>query len=454
MREFHFFTLGALAVMVFYTMIQFYLFRRKEMLFLLAYLVLSAVTFSTQWYYYDIAMAGDRQMYEIFYSVFPALSFIAYLLFAHSHLGIPSKSPVMHKTIVAAVAVLFIYVIFDMLLIFKGKYDYHVTLFTWIRSLLIALATVMAFYFYRHYREEGKYFVAGTLLLLAGGAVTLMLQHDFPVKRLKTESLNLTAPILYYRTGIILQSFFFLFGINKKIQLIEIREKNLELLLEKERIERELEKHKAIEQTRSTIASDLHDDIGATLSSINIYSQLAKESLLNGKSEATPLLEKISDASQEMMNNMSDVIWSIKPSQNETENLADRIRNTASEFLTPAGISFEMKENSPEKKSLSISHEVKRNIFLIAKEALNNIVKYSKASNVLIELEVSERQLNLQIKDNGTGFSISEAMNSKGNGLHNMKHRTEQSGGVFELKSSAADGTMIKASFRIDKIIY
>ncbi len=454
MLEFHFFSIGALAVMVFYTMIQFYLFRRKEMLYLLAYLVLSAVTFSAQWSYYERAIAGDRQMYEVFYSVFPALSFVAYLLFAHAHLGIPLKSPALHKTIVAAVAVLFIYVIFDLLLIFNRKYNYHITLFTWIRALLIALATVMAFYFYRNYRDEGKYFVAGTLLLLAGGAVTLMLQHDFPVKRLNTESLNLTAPILYYRSGIILQSFFFLFGINKKIQLIEIRDKNLELLLEKERIERELEKHKAIEQTRSTIASDLHDDIGATLSSINIYSQLAKESLHNGKSETAPLLEKISDVSQEMMNNMSDVIWSIKPSHNETENLADRIRNLSSEFLIPAGISFEMNEVNPDKKALSLSHEMKRNIFLVAKEALNNIVKYSKASKVFIKLEISDELLILHIQDNGSGFGIDEQMNSKGNGLKNMKHRTEQSGGVFVLKSSVGKGTVINAAFRIDRIIY
>lgn len=215
------------------------------------------------------------------------------------------------------------------------------------------------------------------------------------------------------------------------------------------------EKHKAIEQTRSTIASDLHDDIGATLSSINIYSQLAKDNIENGKGDAAPLLEKISSTSREMMNSMSDVIWSIKPSHNEAENLADRIRNVSSELLTPAGISFELKENNPEKNSLALNHEVKRNMFLVAKEALNNIAKYSNAGKVLIELKVDGNQLTLLIKDNGTGFNATEIMNNNsGNGLKNMQQRVEQSGGTFELKSSVGEGTLIKAMFSIDKIIY
>ncbi len=151
---------------------------------------------------------------------------------------------------------------------------------------------------------------------------------------------------------------------------------------------------------------------------------------------------------------MSDVIWSIKPSQNEAENLADRIRNTASEFLTPAGISYEMNENNTQNMALSLSHEVKRNIFLIAKESLNNIVKYSKASNVMIELSISDKQLILQIQDNGSGFILDEVINKRGNGLKNMKQRTEQFEGVFELKSSPGEGTLIKTSFGIDRIIY
>lgn len=221
------------------------------------------------------------------------------------------------------------------------------------------------------------------------------------------------------------------------------------------RQKQKFEKHKAIEQTRATIASDLHDDIGATLSSISIYSELAKANLHSGKEDATPLLEKISATVHEMMNNMSDVIWSIKPAQNEVENLADRIRNTASEFLTPAGIAFELNENNPGGKPLLLSHEVKRNIFLIAKESLNNIAKYSKGDKVFIELIVSDHHFILQIKDNGSGFNVSEERNkNRGNGLENMKHRAEQSGGVFELNSVSGAGTSIKATFSIDKIIY
>lgn len=455
MLGFHFFTLGALSVMVFYTIIQLYLLRKKEMLFMLGYLVFSLAAFAGQWHLFNRAMGGDRLNYEIYFSSLPSLSFICYLLFAHAHLNIADKSSKLHKAINYAVFVLTLYIAVDLYLIFSNEFELHLTLFAVIRALLIIMAVVMAVYFYRHYREEGRYFVAGTLMLLLGGIITLMLQHDFPVERIDNTTLNFTAPILYYRSGIILQSLFFLFGINKKIRQIEIREKHLTLQLENEQMQRELEKHKAIEQTRAAIASDLHDDIGATLSSINIYSQLAKDNLGENKETAGKLLEKISAASQEMMNNMSDVIWSIKPSQNEAENLADRIRNLASEFLTPAGIAFELNEINPDRKALSLSHEAKRNIYLVAKEALNNIIKYSRAQYVEIELNLNDQQLTLMIKDNGTGFNqeMITSQNS-GNGLKNMKYRTKQSGGIFELITAPAQGTIIKAAFSIDKITY
>ncbi len=215
------------------------------------------------------------------------------------------------------------------------------------------------------------------------------------------------------------------------------------------------EKHKAIEQTRTTIANDLHDDIGATLSSINIYSQLAKDNIENGRGEAASLIEKISTTAKEMMNSMSDVIWSIKPSQNEAENLADRIRNVASELLTPAGISFDLTESNTVRQPISLSHEAKRNIFLIVKESLNNIAKYSKADSVLIELSASGNRLSLHIKDNGSGFILEDVRKrDKGNGLKNMKQRTELYSGTFELLTLPGKGTIVKAEFSIDRITY
>lgn len=212
-------------------------------------------------------------------------------------------------------------------------------------------------------------------------------------------------------------------------------------------------KQKAIESTRSSIASDLHDDMGATLSSINIFSRLANEKLNGDGSQIKNLLEKINSASQEMMNNMSDMVWAIKPGNDATENLSLKIKGFAREILSPKEINYriESNENSEDK----ISMEARRNIFLIAKEAINNIAKYSEAKNVLIKIEKENGMLHLEITDDGTGFSIQQKERVRGgSGLNNMQQRAEQLGGEFSIETGIGSGTKIKSIFSLDKINY
>src|SRR5262249_42476292 len=151
-----------------------------------------------------------------------------------------------------------------------------------------------------------------------------------------------------------------------------------------------MEKQKAIETTRASIASDLHDDIGATLSSINIYSKLAREKM-NGDAQVSNLLEKINSTSQEMMNNMSDMVWAIKPDHDTAESLSLKIKSIAREMLAPKDINYKIE--SDETSMEKISMEARRNIFLIAKEAINNIAKYSEAKNVLIKIKKQNEKL-------------------------------------------------------------
>ena len=209
---------------------------------------------------------------------------------------------------------------------------------------------------------------------------------------------------------------------------------------------------------RDRIAGDLHDDVGATLSSINIFSRLAQEKLSYEPQQAKALIDKINVTSQEMMNNMSDMVWAISPGNDKSENLSLRIKNLAREMLAPQEIKYAVQSGDEQHK---FSMEARKNIFLIAKEAINNIAKYSQAKNVLIKMEEQNGKLLLEIVDDGVGFTPhavgyregSEATRG-GAGLVSMKNRVEQLSGIFQILSGPGAGTKIIALFDLDKINY
>lgn len=195
----------------------------------------------------------------------------------------------------------------------------------------------------------------------------------------------------------------------------------------------------ALEHQRTKITEDLHDDIGATLSSLQINSTIANELLKKEKiTEAQTVLSKIENQSQKLSENIGDIVWSLRPPEDALMSLSTRIRNFANEILSSTNISYQIDIDDRIDSEIS-DFTSRKNIVLIAKEALNNAVKYSKANEVSISIISTDKEFLLEIKDNGIGFNPTE---KKGNGLQNMKKRTEEIGGNFELNSE--NGTTIK----------
>ncbi len=197
------------------------------------------------------------------------------------------------------------------------------------------------------------------------------------------------------------------------------------------------------EQIRSKVARDLHDDIGSTLSSINIISKMA----MNENHGTTQhYLERIGEHSAKMMESMSDIVWSINPNNDSLEQMMVKMKEFASEILEPKNISYTFQgEESLNGAALDI--QVRKNIFLIFKETLNNTAKYSEANLVTIQLEVKDNLLHLLLSDNGKGFDL---LNIKpGNGLRNIRERANNINATLNLRSSAADGTQIELNIPI-----
>ncbi len=197
-----------------------------------------------------------------------------------------------------------------------------------------------------------------------------------------------------------------------------------------------LQKIRDIEKLRVRIASDLHDDIGSSLTRITIHSQL----LQNGKdkNKATASIEKIGELSREIISTMSDIVWSIDARNDGLSDMLDRVRDFAYDTLSEKDISVIFREEGMTKHK-KIDVLFRQNIFSIFKESVNNIVKHSEADKVEIILINTHKEFSMKISDNGKGFD--EEKIKKGNGLQNMKMRAKRIGATLEIEDSK--GTII-----------
>ncbi|MCS6916076.1 MAG: tetratricopeptide repeat protein [Chitinophagales bacterium] len=213
-----------------------------------------------------------------------------------------------------------------------------------------------------------------------------------------------------------------------------------------------LERQRAIEQTRAGIARDLHDDIGATLSTVTIFSTLALKKLETDSAGALALLQRIRSVSEKMMSDMSDVIWMVKPENDSAEKLSSRIHALARQLLEPMQIRYELHLNGGEEK---LSMKARRNIYLIIKEALANAAKHSQAKVVEVQLQSQNGQLLLRITDDGKGMSGRSSFGNRylgGNGLGHMKNRAAQLGGMLQAYANSPSGTVIEATFKLSDV--
>ncbi|HRH59700.1 MAG TPA: triple tyrosine motif-containing protein, partial [Chitinophagaceae bacterium] len=201
-----------------------------------------------------------------------------------------------------------------------------------------------------------------------------------------------------------------------------------------------------LQAVRNKIASDLHDDVGSTLSSIRMYSSIVNNQVKESHPQSAELLNKISSNSKEMIENMSDIVWMIKPGNDDFKSIENRMLNFANELCTPAGINFEFNKDAST-DAMHIPMEQRRDLYLIFKEAINNAAKYSGCRNIRAAITLSDHHLQMHISDDGIGFDTTTAKN--GNGLSNMRKRTEEHKGKFSVQSAAGEGTEIVVSFPV-----
>lgn len=198
-----------------------------------------------------------------------------------------------------------------------------------------------------------------------------------------------------------------------------------------------------IEKVRNHIARDLHDDIGSTLSSINLISKLA----LEDKNDVQKHLIRIADNSSRMMESMSDIVWSINPSHDSFGQVVMKMKEFAGEILEPKNIAYTI-SGEEEVCNIPVDIEKRKNLFLIFKEAINNAAKYSGATDVQVTFRRDQDEVFFTISDNGSGFDPSQV--KLGNGLKNMEARAKSFNGTLSLnREHQSKGTSIAVKFAI-----
>jgi ligand-binding sensor domain-containing protein/two-component sensor histidine kinase len=198
-----------------------------------------------------------------------------------------------------------------------------------------------------------------------------------------------------------------------------------------------------LERVRTQIASDLHDDIGLSLSHIAVLSEVLRKKIVDGSADLSDALTQIGRVSREAVDSMSDIVWAVNPQKDHMMDLERRMRHAANEilFATNTAFTFQPPDCSD---SLRVGADVRRQVLLIFKESLNNIVRHSACSKVQIKLEINRGILLLIVEDNGKGFDGNDL--SEGNGLANMKKRAGSVKGMLNIESASGSGTMVRLS--------
>ena len=199
---------------------------------------------------------------------------------------------------------------------------------------------------------------------------------------------------------------------------------------------------RALDTERLRISQDIHDNVGSRLTEIILLSELARRNQAKA-GELEIHVGRLSNVARQVVRDLDEIVWAVSPKNDYLDNLADYIFEYVENFLGLTSIRFRV-DLAEEVPHQPLSSAVRHNLFLVVKEALNNVVKHSAATEVWVRAKTVQGNLTFEIEDNGKGFE--QQPDRLGNGLGNMEKRMKDVGGCFALASCSGAGTCIKLS--------
>jgi signal transduction histidine kinase len=214
-----------------------------------------------------------------------------------------------------------------------------------------------------------------------------------------------------------------------------------------------LERQNAVEKERTRIARDIHDELGAKLTRISFLGTTARRRLAN-PAETDQQIAKMSEAARELILSLDQIVWAVDPENDSLENLANYVCRYASEFAADSPVQCKLK--IPWKlPHYNLSTEVRHNVFLAVKEILNNALKHSGASEIVLAISTRANEFEITISDNGRGIAPDnpaegDGTRRGGRGLVNLRERMNSIGGRLEIKSEPGGGTEVRLAVPLD----
>ena len=227
----------------------------------------------------------------------------------------------------------------------------------------------------------------------------------------------------------------------------KVEERTAQLQTEIEERQR-VEQHRVMEQERTRVAQDLHDELGVGLTQVGLLGSLAKNPALSTERK-NHYLDQLSDSARTLVTGLDEIVWAINPKYDSVASLASYFALFAQRLLNLAGIAcrFDTAESTPD---YPLDSRLRHGIFLAFKEALNNVVRHSRATEVLLTITIARDQLMITITDNGRGFTCSPGAPGS-DGLTGMRQRMDKLGGQCVINSRLGQGATVKLSLPLGK---
>lgn len=427
---------GVLLMMILFMAANFVLNRKKEFL----YNCLYSVCMFGLLFLFPLCKNTYTAFYVFYISYFDFFLLVTgtvfYIAFTRKFLDTETHYPLLHKLFkIEEIGLILLLAVFSYVHFFTNLFWLENALENSMKVVTLLLGVAYIVIALKQRSRLTNYLAAGNAVLILFSLISFMMIQ----MRTKTPTIFNSA-YFYYSVGIVLEIVFFMLGLiykNRNELIATTRQREaLKREAEKQEFEARLAVIKAQQEERNRISADMHDDLGSGMTAIRLYSELAKKKV---DAAQVPEIEKISSFSNELLNKMNAIIWTMSSSNDSMGNLIAYIRSYALEYFEGSGIDCRvtMPENVAQ---MEVPGEKRRNIFLTVKETLNNIMKHAKATKVQIEFQQTGNELILLIQDNGIGID-KENLREFGNGLKNMKKRMEGIGCQFAIENN--QGTLV-----------
>jgi signal transduction histidine kinase len=422
------FFLGMALLQVIFITYQYILFKRKEFLYYLLYsFCVTVFIFFKSYPQYNPFhfMVTEEERFTAGRSVL-LTGYAMYYRFGRYFTETTSLYPKLNSKLIVAEWIFLGFSAIDMILSFNGiPFEVLEPVSKTIYLVAMPFSVYAIIYLITRSRRLTSIYVIGSGLLLLFGSVGFI-DRLFISQQRRPEEYYL----LYIELGIFFEFLFLNYGLIYKTRMIQ-----------KENLRLEVEKQVELYRQRMRISNDLHDEVGATLSGIAMYSQITKEQMKSRDTEKVEYsLNVMQQSAADMVDKLSDIVWAVNPDQDCLEKLFQKLEEYAQEMGQVKKIKVKTLIQCDLAK-IKLPMEDRRNIYLLCKEAINNAVKYSNCSELILRAESNCNSTSFVVEDNGAGFNIASV--KRGNGLDNMLRRAAHMDTTLHIDSVPGSGTRI-----------